>query len=53
LEWETANVECDKITQSVVGKKVLENPEFEYINCRHPSRYAMKVGKLINSWFKR
>ncbi len=28
LEWETANVECDKIAQSVVGKKVLENPEF-------------------------
>lgn len=24
----------------------------EYQNCRHPSKYATKVGKLIDSWFK-
>lgn len=28
LEWETANAECDKLVQSVFGKKVLNNPEF-------------------------
>lgn len=28
LEWDTANQECDKLVQSVFGKKVLESPEF-------------------------
>lgn len=28
LEWETANAECDKIVQSVFGKRSVENPEF-------------------------
>lgn len=28
LEWDAANQECDKLVQSVFGKKVLENPEF-------------------------
>lgn len=28
LEWQTANAECDKLVQSVFGKKVLENPAF-------------------------
>lgn len=28
LEWDAANQECDKIVQSVFGKKVLESPEF-------------------------
>lgn len=28
LEWQTANAECDKIAQSVIGKSVIENPEF-------------------------
>lgn len=28
LEWDAANQECDKLVQSVFGKKVLESPEF-------------------------
>lgn len=28
LEWDEANQECDKLVQSVFGKKVLESPEF-------------------------
>lgn len=28
LEWDKANQECDKLVQSVFGKKVLESPEF-------------------------
>ena len=28
LEWDAANAECDKLVQSIFGKKVLENPEF-------------------------
>ena len=28
LEWHAANQECDKLVQSVFGKKVLESPEF-------------------------
>lgn len=28
LEWETANAECDKLVQSVFGKRTVENPEF-------------------------
>lgn len=25
----------------------------EYKNCRHPSKYAIEVGKIIDKWFKR
>lgn len=28
LEWEQANIECDKLVQSCFGKKVLSSPEF-------------------------
>ena len=28
LEWEQANVECDKLIESAFGKKVLSNPKF-------------------------
>lgn len=28
LEWDAANQECDKLVQSIFGKKVLESPEF-------------------------
>ena len=28
LEWDEANQECDKLVQSIFGKKVLESPEF-------------------------
>lgn len=28
LEWDASNQECDKLVQSVFGKKVLESPEF-------------------------
>lgn len=28
LEWEQANIECDKLVQSYFGKKVLSSPEF-------------------------
>ena len=28
LEWDAANQECDKLVQSVFGKKILESPEF-------------------------
>lgn len=28
LEWEQANIECDKLVQSCFGKKVLYSPEF-------------------------
>lgn len=28
LEWDEANQECDKLVQTVFGKKVLESPEF-------------------------
>lgn len=28
MEWDTANAECDKLVQSMFGKKTVENPEF-------------------------
>ena len=25
----------------------------EYKNCRHPSKYALEIGKLIDTWYKK
>ena len=35
LEWEQANVECDKLIASCFGKKVLSSPEFSAWNNRN------------------
>lgn len=35
LEWEQANVECDKLVASCFGKKVLSSPEFSAWNNRN------------------
>lgn len=35
LEWEQANVECDKLVTSCFGKKVLSSPEFSAWNNRN------------------